>query len=257
VVDDLLAITVIALFYTDDLELMALGLALVPLALFALLVQRRIRHPLLLLPLALLTWGLVHESGVHATVAAVLLAFTVPVHRRDGRTDAHGLAEQLEHRIRPLSAGFAVPVFAFFASGVTIGGVDGLSESLSDPAALGVILGLVIGKPIGITGSAWLLARFTKADLDEGLSWVDVVGLSMLAGVGFTVSLLIGELAFGGTVQHEHVIVGVLMGSLIASMIATMILRSRNRAYRRINEEESVDSDLDGVPDVYQRDDPA
>jgi NhaA family Na+:H+ antiporter len=258
VVDDLLAITVIALFYTDDLDLRALGLALVPLAVFAVLVQRRIRHPLLLLPTALLTWGLVHESGVHATVAAVLLAFTVPVARRDGRTDMQGLAEQLEHRIRPLSAGFAVPVFAFFASGVAIGGVEGLGESVSDPAALGVILGLVLGKPIGIAGSSWLLARFTRADLDNDLEWVDVIGLSMLAGVGFTVSLLIGDLAFGGTETHDHVIVGVLLGSVISSSLATVVLRSRNRTYRRLCAEESVDADLDGVPDVYQRgDDPS
>ena len=143
VVDDLLAITVIAIFYTDDLDLAFLALSLVPLAAFGVLVQRRVRAPYLLIPLALAAWALMHESGVHATVAGVLLAFTVPVRRRDGREDLHGLAESLEHLVRPVSAVVAVPVFAFLASGVDVGGLDGLTEALRNPVALGVVLGLV------------------------------------------------------------------------------------------------------------------
>ena len=164
--------------------------------LFAVLVQRRIRSPWLLVPLALAAWALVHESGVHATVAGVLLGFTVPVFRSDGQ-EGRGLAEHFEHLVRPISAGVAVPVFAFFAAGVTVGGWSGLVDALSDPVALGIITGLVVGKTIGISGSTWLLAKFTRAELDDELSWVDVIGMSMLAGIGFTVSLLIGELAFG------------------------------------------------------------
>ncbi|MDN4161409.1 Na+/H+ antiporter NhaA [Nocardioides abyssi] len=253
VVDDLLAITVIALFYTDELHLPYLALALLPLAAFAFLVQKRVRSGWLLVPLALLTWVLVHESGVHATIAGVLLGFTVPVLRRDGG-DGPGMAEHLEHVVRPLSAGFAVPVFAFFAAGVTVGGVDGLVDALGDPVALGIVLGLVLGKTIGIVGSTWLLATFTKADLDEELAWVDVVGMAMLAGIGFTVSLLIGELAFGQGTKDDHVKVGVLVGSLIATVAASLVLRSRNRVYRQIHEAESRDDDADGVPDVYQQD---
>src|SRR3712207_3023083 len=153
----------------------------------------------LLLPLAALTWVFMHESGVHATVAGVLLAFTVPVVRSQaaGGPDAGpGLAEHLEHWIRPLSAGFAVPVFAFFAAGVTIGGISGLRDSLSDPVAIGIVVGLVAGKTIGITAATWLVSRFTRAQLDESLGWPDVIGLAMLAGIGFTVSLLIGALAY-------------------------------------------------------------
>jgi NhaA family Na+:H+ antiporter len=200
VVDDLLAIVIIAIFYTTDLSLLPLLCALVPLAAFAAAVQRRIRSWWLLLPLAVLTWALVHESGVHATVAAVLLAFTVPVLRSDqvGGPDAGpGLAEHLEHRFRPLSAGAAVPIFAFLSAGVTVGGLSGLASALTDRVALGIVAGLVIGKTIGITLATWLVARLTHAELDEGLTWADVVGLAMLGGVGFTVSLFIGELAFG------------------------------------------------------------
>ena len=271
VVDDLFAVTIIAVFFTADLQVVPLLLALVPLALFGLLVQRRIRSWWLLVPLAVLTWVLVHESGVHATIAGVLLAFTVPVLRsRTGRvagrevphghgdadadTDGPGLAEHLEHRIRPLSAGVAVPVFAFFAAGVTVGGLSGLLDAVTDRVALGVVAGMVVGKTVGIAGAAWLTARFTRASLDPDLRWVDVVGVASLAGIGFTVSLLIGDLAFvGDAASQEAVKVGVLCGSLLAGAVASGLLVARNRAYRAIELAETVDDDGDGVPDVYQR----
>ena len=255
VVDDLLAITIIALFYTDHLALGWLLLAVVPIAVFGLLVQRRIWSWWLLVPLAVLAWGCVHASGVHATVAGVSLAFTVPVLRRDGQ-DGRGLAEYLETLVRPISAGVAVPVFAFFAAGVAVGGTDGLRSALSDPVALGIVCGLVVGKTVGIAGSTWLLSTFTRADLDDELAWIDVIGMATLAGVGFTVSLLIGELAFGpDTAETDHVKVAVLVGSLVAVVLATIVLRTRNRVYRRVCETEERDSDRDGIPDVYQRGD--
>lgn len=253
VVDDLLAITIIALFYTSDLAPVYLALAAVPVLVFAVLVQKRIYSPWLLVPLALVAWVLMHESGVHATITGVVLGFTVPVLRRDGG-DGPGLAEHLEHVVRPLSAGFAVPVFAFFAAGVTIGGLTGFTEALRDPVTLGIVTGLVVGKTVGIVGSTWLLATFTRADLDEELSWIDVVGMSMLAGIGFTVSLLIGELSFAETSDRDDFVkVGVLTGSLLAAGLAAVVLRARNRVYRRIHEVETADVDRDGIPDVYQR----
>jgi NhaA family Na+:H+ antiporter len=246
VVDDLLAITIIAIFYTSGLSVGFLALSLLPLALFGFLVQRRIRSPWLLLPLAALTWALMHSSGVHATVAGVLLAFTVPV--------GPGLAERFEHRFRPLSAGVAVPVFAFFAAGVTVGGFSGLVDSLADTVALGIVAALVVGKTVGITAATWLVSRFTRAELDDELSWWDVVGLALLGGIGFTVSLLIGELAFGvGSVRDEHVKVGVLVGTVTAALLASVLLRLRNRRYRQIAAAEQVDADRDGIPDVYQQ----
>ncbi|MFC9968098.1 Na+/H+ antiporter NhaA [Nocardia ignorata] len=254
VVDDLLAVTVIAVFYTSELDLPFLLLALVPIALFALAVQRRISSPLLLIPLALLAWWLVHLSGVHATVAGVLLGFTVPVLARSGTPDEHGPAERFEHRIRPLSAGFAVPVFAFFAAGVTIGGMNGLTDSLGDRVTIGIVVGLVAGKLIGITGTTYLTAKFTRAELDSELSWIDVAGVALLGGIGFTVSLLVGELAFAGDhLRGDHVRIGVLFGTVIAAILATIVLRARNRVYRTLAEAEARDEDGDGIPDVYQR----
>ncbi|MGA9872401.1 MAG: Na+/H+ antiporter NhaA [Rhodococcus sp. (in: high G+C Gram-positive bacteria)] len=259
VVDDLLAVTVIAIFYTDDINFLALGLTLIPLALFTLAVQKRVRSWWILIPLALVTWVLMHESGVHATVAGVLLGFAVPVIRSKaaGGPDAGpGLAEHFEHKIRPISAGVAVPLFAFCAAGVTVGGLSGLASALTDPIAIGIIAGLVIGKAVGIFGTTYVVSRFTRATLDAGLKWLDVFGVAMLAGIGFTVSLLIGDLAFGqGTERDDHVKVGVLTGSLVAATLAAVILRSRNRAYREIYVEETRDDDHDGIPDMYQRKD--
>ncbi|MEU8612251.1 Na+/H+ antiporter NhaA [Actinoplanes sp. NPDC048791] len=256
VVDDLLAIVIIAVFYTAHLSVLPLLAALIPLGLFTLLVQRRVRSWWLLLPLAFAAWALVHASGVHATVAGVLLGFAVPVlrSRQAGGPEAGpGLAEHFEHRFRPISAGFAVPVFALMSAGVAIGGLSGLFSGLSDPVAVGIMAGLVIGKPIGITAATWLVARFTRARIDAGLAWIDVFGLSVLAGIGFTVSLLIGELAFGvGSELDGRVKVAVLTGSLVAALLAAVVLRLRNRTYRRICEEESVDRDGDAIPDVYQ-----
>jgi NhaA family Na+:H+ antiporter len=111
----------------------------------------------------------------------------------------------------------------------------------------------VLGKPIGILGTAWLTARFTHATLDDELGWLDVLGVALLGGIGFTVSLLIGDLAFGaGTTADEHVKVGILTGSLAAALLAAVLVKSRDRTYRRIETAETVDENSDGIPDVYQ-----
>ncbi|MGC4856291.1 Na+/H+ antiporter NhaA [Micromonospora sp. DT4] len=266
VVDDLFAITIIAVFYTADFHPLPLLAALAPLGLFAWLVQRGRTWWWALIPLAVTTWALVHASGVHATVAGVLLGSTVPVLTRvragsaatadrseSGGADAGGLAAHLEHRWRPVSAGIAVPVFALFAAGVTLRGTD-LGALLTDPVVIAVVAGLVLGKSIGIFGSTYLLARFTRAELDEDITWSDLGGIALLAGVGFTVSLLIGDLAFGaGSTADERVKAAVLTGSVISATLAAAVLARRNAAYRRVAEKERLDADGDGVPDVYQR----
>ncbi|WP_245665847.1 Na+/H+ antiporter NhaA [Actinoplanes subtropicus] len=222
VVDDLLAIVIIAFFYTSSPHVGPLLLALVPLGIFAWLARRRARAWWLLLPLAVATWALVHESGIHPTVAGVLLAFVVPV-----KTGV-----RYEHRWRPISAGVAVPVFAFFAAGVS---VTGSEVGVGGAVTLGVVAGLVAGKTIGITGATWLVQRFTRAELDGELDWWDVTGMAMLGGVGFTVSLLIGELAFGAGSPSDHQAkLGVLLGSSVAALLGAGLLRVRDRHYRRL-----------------------
>jgi len=257
VVDDLLAITVIAIFYSDELHPQWLLLALVPLGLFTALVQRRISYWWLLLPLAFVTWALVHASGVHATVAGVLLGFAVPVRARKVKgkdDDRPGMAERFEHLWRPISAGVAVPLFALLSAGVVIGGWSGLQSALSDPIAIGVIAGLVVGKPIGILISTFLTSKITRRPLQKGLTWPDLTGVALLGGIGFTVSLLIGELAFGGnSAADDHVKIAVLAGSVAAALLAAILLRARNRRYRALWEEENLDQDHDGIPDIYEQ----
>jgi NhaA family Na+:H+ antiporter len=239
IVDDLIAITVIATFYTDTISLPWLTLALLPLAGFGALVQRGVRQWWILLPLAVATWVCVHASGVHATVAGVLLGFLVPVLptvRAGVRMPSgayEGLAPHFADRWSPIATLIAVPVFALFAAGVSIGGVDGLVSALRDPITLGIIVGLVLGKPIGILLTTFALSRIPAIRMDEALRWPDLVGMSFLAGIGFTVSLLVGELAFGqSSIADEHVKIGVLLGSLLAAIIGGLVLGARNRRAR-------------------------
>ncbi|GAA3317640.1 Na+/H+ antiporter NhaA [Arthrobacter ramosus] len=255
VVDDLIAIGIIAFFYSSGLEPFMLLAAAVPLALFTLLVQKRVRSWYLLLPLAAATWAFVHASGIHATVAGVLLGFAVPVVASGKKGEpAAGLAESFEHRLRPFSAGFAVPVFAFFSAGVALGGAEGLGAALLDPVAVGIVLALVVGKTAGVFATTFLITKTTRARLDDGLAWIDVAGLAMLAGVGFTVSLLIAELGFGtGSPHDDHAKVAILAGSLAAAVLAAVVLKARNRHYRSVAREEQRDDDGDGVPDVFTR----
>ncbi|WP_038467433.1 Na+/H+ antiporter NhaA [Arthrobacter sp. PAMC 25486] len=257
VVDDLIAIAIIAVFYPGEMNFGFLALAILPLLVFTWLVQKRISSWYLLIPLAAATWALVHASGVHATVAGVLLGFAVPVIRsaKNGGPEAGpGMAEHLEHLMRPISAGLAVPLFAFFSAGVALGGVAGLKSAFTDSVAIGIIGALIVGKFLGVFGATWLVTKTTKATLDDGLAWIDVVGLALLAGVGFTVSLLISELSFGDDSPHySHAKVAILAGSLAAALLATVVLRIRNKHYRNLAELESRDDDGDGIPDVYQQ----
>lgn len=266
VVDDLLAISIIAVFYSSDIQAGPLLLALIPLAVYTFLAQKYRQffgtRPsaawVILLPLGVITWALVHASGIHATVAGVLLGFAVPVIRSragGGPSAGPGLAEIFEHRFRPISAGIAVPVFAFFSAGVAVGGWEGLASALTDPVAIGIIVALVLGKPVGIMGTTWLLTKATRASLDRSLKWIDVFGVSLLAGIGFTVSLLVAELSFGqGSDHDDHAKVGILAASLLAAILASVVLGTRNRQYRAVEAEEAIDTDRDGVPDVYEED---
>lgn len=264
VVDDLIAIGIIAVFYTDTIDPVPLVLALVTIGVYGTIAQLHRRffglHPaaawLILLPIGVVAWGFMHASGIHATIAGVLLGFTIPVlHRKNDRGDENGpgLTEQFEHRFRPISAGFAVPVFAFFSAGVAIGGVDGFVSALTDPLALAIIAALVLGKPVGILATTWIMTRIARIKLDPALRWVDLAGVGLLAGIGFTVSLLVAELTFvSDSTEHDHAKVAILTASLLAAGIASIVLTARNRRYRRIAEQEAIDADRDGIPDIYQ-----
>ncbi len=204
----------------------------------------------ILLPLAVAVWVCVHAAGVHATVAGVLLGFVVPVLPTDrarvekrrtagGEPEYDGMAPHLADRWGVVATLFAVPVFAFFAAGVTIGGIDGLVSALRDPITLGIIAGLVLGKPLGIVLTTFALSRVPTLRLDDSLRWPDLFGMSLLAGIGFTVSLLVGELAYGtASTADDHVKIGVLIGSLVAAVLGGAVLGVRSARARAAAGEE-------------------
>ncbi|MEN3582569.1 Na+/H+ antiporter NhaA [Streptomyces sp. ZYX-F-203] len=255
IVDDLFAILIIAIFFTSDLNFLWLGGALLGLALFWLLLRVNVRGWYVYIPLALTIWALMYNSGVHATIAGVAMGLLLRCSKREG--EDHSPGEHIEHLVRPVSAGFAVPMFALFSAGVAVTG-EALADVFTQPETLGVVLGLVLGKTFGIFGGTWLTARFTKASLSDNLAWPDVFAVSGLAGIGFTVSLLIGELAFvGDAAMTAEIKASVLTGSLIAAVVASVLLKIRNAKYRKVIEAEERDEDSSGIPDVYEEDDPA
>ncbi|MEU9378480.1 Na+/H+ antiporter NhaA [Streptomyces sp. NPDC048255] len=250
VVDDLGAILIIAVFFTSDLNLWALGGAFAGLVVFYLLQRFRVRGWWWYVPLGITIWALMYNSGIHATVAGVAMGLILRTTRDKGEAASPGA--RVSHLVHPFSAGVAVPLFALFAAGVSLSG-DALAEVFTGPEPLGVVIGLVAGKILGIFLGTYLAARFTRAQLNPDLAWADVLGLSVLAGIGFTVALLIGELAFPGAEVGEHVKAAVLIASLTAAVLAAVLLRRRNKIYRRLYEEETLDADADGIPDIYQR----
>jgi NhaA family Na+:H+ antiporter len=240
IVDDLGAVIVIAVFYTSGINFVALLVAAAGLAVFWYLQRGKglaaklnasvVPNWLVYVPLALVIWFLVHESGVHATIAGVAMGLLMRTHKLPG--EHHDPSHGVEQLLRPWSAGLALPIFAFFSAGVVF---DGVGEVLTDTAALGIIAGLILGKVIGIAGGSWLTTKVTRAELNPTLKWIDIVGMSQLAGIGFTVSLLISELTFPDSPEHlAHAKTGVLVASLLATLLATVILGARARHYRRL-----------------------
>lgn len=263
VVDDLGAITVIAIFYSDKFRLGFFVVSCLLVALWWVLQHRRVTGTkvsgAVYVVLFLLTWYTTHESGVHATVAGVALGLATRVRPDPGEQESPG--DRAEHLLRPFVAGVAVPLFAFASAGVTIRDVgvsstpvQSLADTMSEPVTLGVLAGLLIGKPIGVIAGAWLTARFTRAALNPTLRWADVTAVGMLGGIGFTVSLLIAELAFEEEPQLlTDAKVGILAATVGAAILSALLLRTRKRALEALFEAENEDVDSDGIPDVYQR----
>jgi Na+:H+ antiporter, NhaA family len=260
VVDDLGAIIIIAVAYTATIDTVALAIAVLLLVVFYALQRRRITHLWLNVPLGLAIWIAVHASGIHATVAGVAIGLMLR-----GRAHANGNADPAadkaqdeghgdEHRspaekvqwvLEPFSAGFCVPLFAIMSAGVYVGGKT-LSTLLSDRIPLAIAAGLLIGKSVGVFCGAYLTARFTRAELSDELRWRDIAAVSTLTGVGFTVSLLISELAFTDAPEVLNLAKGgVLLGSLVSALIAVVLLRRRDRFYDQLcTDEDSEDAEL-------------
>ncbi|WP_031466500.1 Na+/H+ antiporter NhaA [Sciscionella sediminilitoris] len=232
VVDDLGAIAVIAILFTDSINWLAAGAAVLLLALYWFCQHKRIRTPFVYVPIALLTWYAVHEAGVHATIAGVLLGLLTRV--RPDPEEHEAPAVRMEHLLQPWSAGLAVPLFALVAAGVPVNG-EAMSAVFTDTVPLAVIVGLIVGKFIGITGFSFAAVKLGLGAKPAGLGWRDVAAVSMLGGVGFTVSLLIAELSLTGT-QADHAKAAVLIASAVASLLAAAMLVRRSRVHTDLRE---------------------
>lgn len=247
VVDDLLGIIVIAVVYTETINFSALVAALLAVAAFAWVVSRPDRRwsrhlrPLLLVALAVTAWALMHASGVHATVAGVLLGLSVPT-----ALSASGVPRTttMERAVRPFSTAVAVPLFALLSAGVTIIGKPGGIGSMVTPVAVAVVVGLVVGKVIGVMGTTALVTKLTPLRLPDSVGLRDLLPVGVLTGMGFTVSLLIAELSFPDGPDHDAAKAAILVGTVIAAVTGAFALRWDARKAR------TRDMNCDGVDDV-------
>jgi NhaA family Na+:H+ antiporter len=224
ILDDLGAVTIIALFYSTGLNLPMLGASFATLAVLIIMNRMGVQRLLPYLLLGLLLWFFVLQSGVHATLAGVALALCIPLGTR--QEEARSPLLFLEEKMHYWVAFAVVPVFGFANAGVSLTGIT--LGNLVDPVPLGVALGLFIGKQIGVFVAAALAIRSGLAKLPEGSNWMQMYGVALLCGIGFTMSLFIGNLAFPGAPHLiDEVKVGVLMGSILSAVVGVLLLRSR------------------------------
>ncbi|MGB7981100.1 MAG: Na+/H+ antiporter NhaA [Candidatus Nanopelagicales bacterium] len=229
VVDDLIGIIFIAVLFASDISFIFLSASLLGALLFHVLVKRGVTA-WVLVPLAVITWALMHASGIHATLAGVVLGMSVGA--LAGRGQKHSDAERLEHFWRPISAGVAVPFFALMSAGVRVDG-PAVAAAVDNPVSIGIFFALVLGKPLGIVTATWLISRSEHVQLAPGLGWLDILGVGALGGIGFTVALLMSELAFGVGPQAEIAKATILVASVTAATIGAGILAARGRSRRR------------------------
>jgi NhaA family Na+:H+ antiporter len=254
VVDDLLAIIVIAVVYTSELSFGFLALSLLFVALFGWHVRSRAPRWWILLPLFAVAWTFMHASGVHATVAGVLMGFTVAA--RPAHGEAKARTHRYERAVKPWSQGLALPLFAFFAAGVDLVDGGGPGEILTQPVVVAITAGLVLGKVLGVLGTTWVVIKVTGLRLAQGIGVRDLLPVAFLAGIGFTVSLLVSELSFGNESEHTLGAKAAILGaSVIAAVLGALTLRWDARKARTadMNEDGVVDDVQDFIGDAEYR----
>ena len=226
IIDDLGAIAVIGLFYTDQLSLPMLAAAGAGIVVLFALNRARVASIGPYAIVGLVVWVCVLKSGVHATLAGVVTALAIPIADRHGGSPL----ENAEHALHPWVAFLILPTFAFVNAGVSLAGID--AKAMLQGVPLGIAAGLVVGKTIGVFGASWLLIRFTDASLPEGAGWRQVLAVAVLCGIGFTMSLFIGGLAFSGqaVAYDTQVKLGVIAGSLVSAALGVVLLITGRRA---------------------------
>lgn len=224
IVDDIGAVAIIAVFYTEEIKMMFLAASAVVLGLMFVLNKMRVMSMAPYILLTILLWYCVLYSGVHATIAGVLAALTIPMY---GKNDGCML-EDMEHALVPWNAYIVVPIFGFANAGVSLSGLG--MGALLEPLPLAVAAGLVVGKQIGIFSCVFAAVKLKIVAKPPGCSWMEIWGVCILCGIGFTMSLFIGELAFSGTDEGARLLrdeakIGVLVGSLISAVMGYAVLR--------------------------------
>lgn len=247
VVDDLLAIIVIAVFYTGTIDALALAASLAAVAVYAVLVRMRHTRWWLLVPVAVIAWGFMHASGVHATIAGVLLGFAVPA--RPILMDKEPRTHRFDEMIRPFSNGVALPVFAFFSAGVSLLDGDGPEGILAQPVVLAIVIALVLGKLVGVLGTTALVTKLTPLRLPDAIGLRDLLPVGFLAGIGFTVSLLIAELSFPDTEHTDGAKIAILIATILAATLAATLLRwdAHKARSRDMNDDGAPDQNTDAI----------
>lgn len=235
VVNDLGAIIVIAIFYGHGFYLGWFLITVLLLVTFGILQSRKVTSLWIFLPLALTIWYAMFRSGIHATIAGVALGLLMRVRKTEGESISP--CDKAEVKLRPFTAGFAVPVFAFLVAGVNVLGTS-LEQALSDPLTIGVLCGLIIGQPVGVTAGAFIVSRFTKGTLNPSLSWWDVVVVGSLASIGFTVALLVAEVSFGDDASMMVTSkFAIIFTNLVAIAVSVLAISLRSRAIGRYKTE--------------------
>ncbi|WP_051215962.1 Na+/H+ antiporter NhaA [Ferrimonas futtsuensis] len=246
IIDDLLAIIIIALFYSGDLSTISLVIAAAAVAALVVINRLGVRSLVPYLLLGTVLWIAVLKSGVHATLAGVVLAFTIPLTKDE---DGDCPSEFLEHKLHPWSTYMILPVFAFANAGVSFEGMS--MADLVSPLPLGITLGLLLGKPIGILGMSYLAVKLKLAKLPEGVRWSQLLGVSLLCGIGFTMAMFVASLAFeAGVVNYGDMSrLGILLGSALSAIGGYLVLKSSLTENKRgIHEKDSGDSSTGGQP---------
>lgn len=222
IIDDLAAIVIIALFYTDNLSLISLGIGAVAVAILAILNRRGVMATAPYIVVGLVLWACVLKSGVHATLAGVVLAMFIPLRGKNHHGESP--AKTLEHDLHAWVSIAILPIFAFANAGVSLKGLS--FELLMQPITLGIAAGLFVGKQIGVLLFTSLGVALRLCKLPEGVSWRHYYGMSLLTGIGFTMSLFIGTLAFDDIEHQRAVRLGVLLGSVLSGVLGYLVLRS-------------------------------
>ncbi|MBL8706276.1 MAG: Na+/H+ antiporter NhaA [Rhodospirillales bacterium] len=224
IIDDLGAIVIIAVFYTADLSVLSLVLAAIALAALALLNRSGVRSLVPYVLVGTILWVCVLKSGVHATLAGVATGFAIPLAAKEGQQSP---LRWLEHALHPWVAYLVLPAFAFANAGVKLAGLS--LAAILEPVTLGILLGLFLGKQLGVFGALWLAIRAGWGRMPEGASWTQLYGLGLLCGIGFTMSLFIGGLAFDDAAHGVQVRIGVLAGSILAAVVGAVLLKGAGK----------------------------